>query len=247
MHYYEQVNPNDSTNQFKQGNILQTMLIIHYNKYTRYVNQNNRSFQHKYFIKQYLILLLLEMKKIKSYDEISFSRFQEEIGETSYENQPILIHLDDPLPSQTDSLELVLQSVPKKSKKVARKKKCDFHTKKRKKVSKKKNLCFENHTPFTFQEDEKILNLVKEHGPRFQVISKYFLDRSQNAVKNRYYKFLRYNWNLIFGDQQQHSNNMFEEEGAQQELLTNFFDNMNFNPNFTTTMFNHLTQVDYYS
>ncbi|CAK92409.1 unnamed protein product (macronuclear) [Paramecium tetraurelia] len=193
------------------------------------------------------------MKKIKSYDEISFSQFQEEFGETSYENQPILVHLDDPLPSQTDSLELVLQSVPKKQKKVARKKKCDFQTKKRKRVNKKKNLGFEKHTPFTFQEDEKILNLVKEHGPRFQIISKYFLDRSQNAVKNRYYKFLRYNWNLIFGEQafllmssqQQHSINQFEEEGAQQELLTNFFDNMNFNPNLTTIVFNRLTSVDY--
>lgn len=31
----------------------------------------------------------------------------------------------------------------------------------------KKNLNFEKRTPFTNEEDEKILNLVIEHGPRF--------------------------------------------------------------------------------
>ncbi|CAD8146118.1 unnamed protein product [Paramecium pentaurelia] len=190
------------------------------------------------------------MKQIKSFDEISLSQFSQEFGETSHEIQPILIHLDDPLPSQTDSLDLVLQTLPKTKKRVTKKKKCDFHTKKRKKVNKKTNLIYEKHTPFTLQEDEKILNLVKEHGPRFQIISKFFLDRSQNAVKNRYYKFLRYNWNLIIGDQQQHSNNSFEEDGAQyekSEYLPNFFDNMNLYPKITNIMFNFITQVDNHS
>ncbi|CAD8047087.1 unnamed protein product [Paramecium sonneborni] len=186
------------------------------------------------------------MQQTKSFDDISLSRYSEENGETSNENQPILIHLDDPLPSQTDFFDLVLQTLPKTKKRIARRKKCDFHTKKRKKVN-KKNLIFENHSPFTIQEDEKILNLVIEHGPRFQIISKFFLDRSQNAVKNRYYKFLRYHWDLILGDNYQHLNYVNEEESAQHEIneeLTNFLDSMNLFPEVTNIIRNFITQVD---
>ncbi|CAD8046101.1 unnamed protein product [Paramecium sonneborni] len=186
------------------------------------------------------------MQQTKSYDEISQARYQEEIGDTSNENLPILIHLDDPLPSQTDFLDLFLQTLPKTKKKIARRKKCDFHTKKRKKVNKKK-LIFEKHTPFTIEEDEKILNLVIEHGPRFQIISQFFLDRSQNAVKNRYYKFLRYNWDLILGDHYQHLNYINEDENAQHQInqdLTNFLESMNFYPEVTNIIRNFITQVD---
>ncbi|CAD8137844.1 unnamed protein product [Paramecium pentaurelia] len=186
------------------------------------------------------------MQKTKSYDEISLSQLSKEIDETSNENQPMLIYLDGPQPSQTDSLDLVLQCLPKTKKRIARRKKCDFHTKKRKKMN-KKNLNFEKHTPFTFEEDEKILNLVIEHGPRFQIISKFFLDRSQNAVKNRYYKFLRYNWDLILGSNYQHFNYVIEDDIRYQEKseeLNNFLESMNLYPEVTNIMRNLITQVD---
>lgn len=51
-----------------------------------------------------------------------------------------------------------------------------------------------NNNPFNIEEDKKILSLVLEHGPKFSDIAKYFTDRNQNAIKNRYYKYLRFRW-----------------------------------------------------
>ncbi|CAD8135358.1 unnamed protein product [Paramecium octaurelia] len=186
------------------------------------------------------------MQNTKSYDEISQSLFSKEFDETSNENQPILMYIDGPLPSQTDSLDSILDSLPKTKKRVTKRKKCDFHTKKRKKMN-RKNLIFEKHTPFTFEEDEKILNLVIEHGPRFQIISQFFLDRSQNAVKNRYYKFLRYNWGLILGSNYQHLNYVVEDSilcQSQSDEIKNFLEDMNFYPEVTDIMLNLITRVD---
>ncbi|CAK78739.1 unnamed protein product (macronuclear) [Paramecium tetraurelia] len=194
------------------------------------------------------------MQKTKSFDEISYSLLSKEFDETSNENPPILMYLDGPLPSQTDSLDQVLDSLPKSKKRITKRKKCDFHTKKRKKMN-RKNLVFEKHTPFTFEEDEKILNLVIEHGPRFQIISQFFLDRSQNAVKNRYYKFLRYNWDLILGrytsclfySNYQHLNYVVEDSilcQSQSDEIKNFLEDMNFYPEVTDIMLSLITRVD---
>jgi hypothetical protein len=95
-----------------------------------------------------------------------------------------------------DSQPITADRGPHKICKKKNKKKYDFHTKKRKKSHKNNEL---NNDVFSSTEDEKILSLVLELGPRFQLIAKYFSDRSLNAIKNRYYKYLRYRWDGILG------------------------------------------------
>ncbi|CAD8186615.1 unnamed protein product [Paramecium pentaurelia] len=52
---------------------------------------------------------------------------------------------------------------------------------------------------FTLNEDRLILSSVIKLGPKFKVISQYFPSKSLSAVKNRYYKYLRYRWIQIMG------------------------------------------------
>ncbi|CAD8177176.1 unnamed protein product [Paramecium octaurelia] len=52
---------------------------------------------------------------------------------------------------------------------------------------------------FTLNEDRLILQSVIKLGPKFKVISSYFPQKSLSAVKNRYYKYLRYRWVQIMG------------------------------------------------
>ncbi|CAD8159596.1 unnamed protein product (macronuclear) [Paramecium tetraurelia] len=59
---------------------------------------------------------------------------------------------------------------------------------------------------FTPEEDRLILELVQSIGPKFQKIHKHFPGKTLAMVKNRYYKYLRYRWEVL--DQQ---NNITEQ------------------------------------
>ncbi|CAD8102634.1 unnamed protein product [Paramecium sonneborni] len=80
-------------------------------------------------------------------------------------------------------------------KKIKKKNKYDYHRKKRrssdasnsKKISQK----------FTLEEDKLILQLVLNVGPKFQKIHKHFPGKTLAMVKNRYYKYLRYRWEVL--------------------------------------------------
>lgn len=55
---------------------------------------------------------------------------------------------------------------------------------------------FRNHgkgsnSLFSSEEDEFLLLLIKELGPRFEKITKYFPGKTLNMIKNRYYSKLR--------------------------------------------------------
>lgn len=56
-----------------------------------------------------------------------------------------------------------------------------------------------NNSPFNVEEDRKILSFVLKYGPKFSDIAKCFNDRNHNAIKNRYYKYLRFRWDSILG------------------------------------------------
>lgn len=73
----------------------------------------------------------------------------------------------------------------------------DFHYKKKRRNI--KTIEINNHNPFNVEEDKKILSLVLQYGPKFDDIAKYFNDRNPNAIKNRYYKYLRFRWDYYMG------------------------------------------------
>jgi hypothetical protein len=56
-----------------------------------------------------------------------------------------------------------------------------------------------NAHPFSNTEDRRIMELVLSIGPKFYKISKSFPGKSVSMVKNRYYKYLRYRWDVVMG------------------------------------------------
>lgn len=48
-----------------------------------------------------------------------------------------------------------------------------------------------NHSSWSKEEDEKLLNLREEHGPKWKLISKHFRNRTDAMIKNRYYVLMR--------------------------------------------------------
>ena len=48
-----------------------------------------------------------------------------------------------------------------------------------------------HNAQFSSEEDERILALVEEMGPKFVKIATFFPNKSYSMVKNRYYKHLR--------------------------------------------------------
>ncbi|CAD8153636.1 unnamed protein product [Paramecium octaurelia] len=50
---------------------------------------------------------------------------------------------------------------------------------------------------FSLEEDRLILELVLNFGPKFQKIHKHFPGKTLAMVKNRYYKYLRYRWEVL--------------------------------------------------
>ncbi|KAM3142128.1 hypothetical protein pb186bvf_005782 [Paramecium bursaria] len=65
------------------------------------------------------------------------------------------------------------------------------------KITKKKKESKQHHQ-FTSDDDKRILRGVLKHGPKFDKLVRYF-PCSINVVKNRYYKYLRYRWDIVLG------------------------------------------------
>ncbi|CAD8126157.1 unnamed protein product [Paramecium sonneborni] len=126
------------------------------------------------------------------------------------------------------------------AKKIKKKKRVDFHYKRRRRNN--KNTELNNNTPFNFSEDQKILSLVLEHGPKFSVVSKYFNDRNQNAIKNRYYKYLRFRWDQILGSDYSHLNQRRDDQEQSQDI-TKIIEEMNFFPEITNLLSQFVQRV----
>ncbi|CAD8116842.1 unnamed protein product [Paramecium sonneborni] len=50
---------------------------------------------------------------------------------------------------------------------------------------------------FSQDEDKRILQLVLNNGPKFQKIHRHFPGKTLAMVKNRYYKYLRFRWEIL--------------------------------------------------
>jgi hypothetical protein len=46
-------------------------------------------------------------------------------------------------------------------------------------------------SPWTLEEDQKLLAMIEEHGPRWKFLESFFQGRKDSAVKNRYALLLR--------------------------------------------------------
>ena len=80
-------------------------------------------------------------------------------------------------------------------KRIAKKNEYDYHRKKRRSQD-----GLSNRKPgqkFTAEEDRLILELVLSIGPKFQKIHRHFPGKTLAMVKNRYYKNLRYRWEVL--------------------------------------------------
>ncbi|CAD8105163.1 unnamed protein product [Paramecium primaurelia] len=75
---------------------------------------------------------------------------------------------------------------------------------------------------FTLNEDQKILHLVLTLGPKFKQIAKLIPGKSINALKNRYYRDLRYRWDEVLGKEYIYLNEQ-KEESYFQSLVANSF------------------------
>ncbi|KAM3128891.1 hypothetical protein pb186bvf_019026 [Paramecium bursaria] len=69
---------------------------------------------------------------------------------------------------------------------------------------------------FTIEEDKMILQLVLSVGPKFQKIHKSFPGKTLAMVKNRYYKYLRYRWDVL-GQQELRKSRDFKHLNATQD------------------------------
>ncbi|CAD8124821.1 unnamed protein product [Paramecium sonneborni] len=153
--------------------------------------------------------------------------------------QLILSNQENPFVTQIADQNLLPQN--KQAKKIKKKKKrVDFHNKRRRRNN--KNIELNNNTPFNFSEDQKILSLVLEHGPKFSVVSKYFIDRNQNAIKNRYYKNLRFRWDQVLGSDFSHLNSR-KNDSVQGQDITQMIEEMNFYPEVTNILSKFIKRV----
>lgn len=53
-------------------------------------------------------------------------------------------------------------------------------------------------TPWTKEEDELIIKKYKEYGPKWATISKFFVGRTDNTIKNRFNNHLNLQKNIIY-------------------------------------------------
>ncbi|CAD8204137.1 unnamed protein product [Paramecium pentaurelia] len=158
--------------------------------------------------------------------ENDLSHFEE------YSSQLIFSNQENPSLTQIVDQNHIPQS--HKAKKIKKKKRVDFHYKRRRRNNKNSEL--NNTTSFNFEEDQKILSLVLEHGPRFSLVSRYFNDRNQNAIKNRYYKYLRFRWDQILGSDYIHLNYRKEDDQENSEDINQVIQEMNFFPEVTNIL-----------
>ncbi|CAD8206308.1 unnamed protein product [Paramecium pentaurelia] len=81
------------------------------------------------------------------------------------------------------------------SKKQKKKNEYDYHRKKRRGMDGSNSK--KSGQRFTEEEDRLILQLVLNNGPKFQKIHRHFPGKTLAMVKNRYYKHLRFRWELL--------------------------------------------------
>ncbi|CAD8127761.1 unnamed protein product [Paramecium sonneborni] len=98
-----------------------------------------------------------------------------------------------------------IQKVPQKKPRKRRRRQI-IHDKRKKRASSKRINRKHEAIPFNYQEDRQILLQVLEQGPKFFKIAKSFPGRTLNMVKNRYYKTLRYKWDVILGQAYEYMN-----------------------------------------
>ncbi|CAD8210055.1 unnamed protein product [Paramecium pentaurelia] len=175
---------------------------------------------------------------------INFLQLEKDVG--SYDdNSSLLLHMNHENPSLTQLMELDVTPLNKQGKKIKKKKKrVDFHYKKKRRNNKITDM--NNNNPFNIEEDKKILSLVLEHGPKFSDIAKYFTDRNQNAIKNRYYKYLRFRWDKTLGSEYRRLNCKRDTDKVECSDLTQIIDEMNFFPEITDLLSQFVYRVHSY-
>ncbi|CAK87589.1 unnamed protein product (macronuclear) [Paramecium tetraurelia] len=80
-------------------------------------------------------------------------------------------------------------------KKQKKKNEYDYHRKKRRGSDGTSNK--KSGQKFSLEEDKRILQLVHKNGPKFQKIHRHFHGKTLAMVKNRYYKYLRFRWEIL--------------------------------------------------
>ncbi|CAD8210063.1 unnamed protein product [Paramecium pentaurelia] len=93
-----------------------------------------------------------------------------------------------------------------------------IHDKRRRKATTKRINRKHQPIPFNYLEDRQILLQVLELGPKFYKIAKNFPGRTLSMVKNRYYKTLRFQWDVILGQAYGHLNAQTGEIDNQQSV-----------------------------
>ncbi|CAD8125956.1 unnamed protein product [Paramecium sonneborni] len=174
---------------------------------------------------------------------INFLQLERDMGSND-ENSSSLINLNNENPTLTEILDSDINPIKQQGKKIKKKKRVDFHSKKRRRNNKMSET--NNNNPFNFEEDKKILCLVLEHGPKFGNIAKYFTDRNQNAIKNRYYKQLRFRWDQILGSEYSSLNCKRESERVECRDITQIIDELNFFPEITDLLSKFVQRVHSY-
>ncbi|CAD8211223.1 unnamed protein product [Paramecium octaurelia] len=168
----------------------------------------------------------------------------EKDGSQFEENSSQLIISNQENPSLTQIADLNLMPSGHQAKKMKKRKRVDFHYKRRRRSNKNSEL--NNTAPFNFNEDQKILSLVLEHGPKFSVVSRYFNDRNQNAIKNRYYKYLRFRWDQVLGNDYLHLNCRKEGDLYPSQDIEQTIQEMNFFPEVTDILSSFVQRVHSY-
>lgn len=82
-----------------------------------------------------------------------------------------------------------------------------------------------NHSPFTPEEDQRLLKLREEIGPKWILISQRFKNRTDNILKSRYKQLMRINAKKNV--QGVNEKNITDESSQQAELNENILDTFN--------------------
>ncbi|CAD8161446.1 unnamed protein product [Paramecium octaurelia] len=159
---------------------------------------------------------------------LNFLQLEKEVGLID-DNSTSLLQLNHENLSRTIIMDLEGCPLNRQAKKIKKRKRVVFHYKKRRNT---KLTGINNNNTFTVEEDKKILSLVLEHGPKFGNIMKNFNDRNQNAIKNRYYKYLRFRWDSILGSDYRRLNCKQDSKKVECSDLTQIIDEMTIFPEF---------------
>ncbi|CAD8114400.1 unnamed protein product [Paramecium primaurelia] len=127
-----------------------------------------------------------------------------------------------------------IQKLPLKKPRKRRRRQA-VHDKRRKRPISKKINRKHHAIPFNYQEDRQILLLVLEVGPKFYKIAKNFPGRTLSMVKNRYYKTLRFQWDVILGQEYGYMNAQVTEIQNQQNI--EYFDDVYDNDFYSQFLF----------